>query len=189
MDRGGLGEVFAQLLVDGELARAAGFGVLQDHVADVGQLDVARVEDLNAEHFVARGDGAQRAHPVDRAEEVTDDDRHSAAAFRTTQCVDRDRQIPAHPDWRLGMVAMVRSIVCSCCRPDRAGTRVIFSPLAISAPSRFPPPLLRKVMAAAAATAKSRFSQTAVPKSRLADMSTTSQVSSSRSAIICRTCG
>jgi hypothetical protein len=44
-------------------------------------------------------------------------------------------------------------------------------------------------MAAAAATARSRFSQTAVPKSRLADKSTTSQVSSSRSAIICRTCG
>ncbi len=35
-----------------------------------------------------------------------------------------------------------------------------FSPLAISAPSRFPPPLLRNVMAAAAATARSRFSQT-----------------------------
>ncbi|CKU27289.1 Uncharacterised protein [Mycobacterium tuberculosis] len=71
----------------------------------------------------------------------------------------------------------------------RAGTRVIAAPLAISAPSRLPPPLLRKVMAAAAATARSRFSQQAVPKSRLADMSTTSQVSSSRSAIICRTCG
>ena len=44
-------------------------------------------------------------------------------------------------------------------------------------------------MAAAAATARSRFSQLAVPKSKLADASTTSQVSSSRSAIICRTCG
>ena len=44
-------------------------------------------------------------------------------------------------------------------------------------------------MAAAAATARSRFSHPVVPKSRLADTSTTSQVSSSRSAIICRTCG
>ena len=40
-----------------------------------------------------------------------------------------------------------------------------------------------------AATASSRLSQAAVPKSRLADMSTASQVSSSRSAIIWRTCG
>ena len=63
------------------------------------------------------------------------------------------------------------------------------SPLAITAPSRLPPPLLRNAIAAAAATARSRFSQPVVPKSRLADMSTTSQVSSSRSAIICRTCG
>src|ERR1700679_862224 len=39
MGRGGLGEVVAQLLVDGELARAAGFGILQDHVTDVRQLD------------------------------------------------------------------------------------------------------------------------------------------------------
>src|SRR5277367_2083802 len=102
MGRSGLGEVVAQLLVDGELARAAGFGILQDHVTDVGQLDVARVEDLDAEHFVAGSDGSQRTHPINRAEEVADDDRHSAAAFRTTQRVDRDRQIPAHPDRRLG---------------------------------------------------------------------------------------
>ena len=31
----GLGEVVAQLRVDGELAGDPGFGVLQDHVADV----------------------------------------------------------------------------------------------------------------------------------------------------------
>jgi len=59
---------------------------------------------------------------------------------------------PRTPTGALGMVAIVRSRVCSCWRPERAGTRVIFSPLAITAPSRFPPPLLRNVMAAAAAT-------------------------------------
>lgn len=71
----------------------------------------------------------------------------------------------------------------------RAGNRTILSPFAMIAPSRLPPPLLRKMIAAAAATARSRFSQLVVPKSRLADMSTTSHVSSSRSAIIWRTCG
>ena len=64
---GGAGEVVAQLGVDGELAGDPGFGVLQDHVADVGQFDVARVEHLDAEHLVAGGDRAQRPHPVDRA--------------------------------------------------------------------------------------------------------------------------
>jgi hypothetical protein len=66
---------------------------------------------------------------------------------------------------------------------------LVVSPLVMMAPMRLPPPLLRKAMAAAAATARSRFSHPAVPKSRLADTSTTSHVSSSRSAIIWRTCG
>ena len=100
--RGRLGEVVTQLRVDGELAGDAGFGVLQDDVADVGQLDVAGVEHLDAEHLVPGRDRAQRTHPVDRAEEVADDHRHSAAAFGPAQRVDGRRQIPAHPDRRLG---------------------------------------------------------------------------------------
>src|SRR5258707_10700694 len=48
----GLLEVGAQLLVDGELAGDAGFGVLQDDVADGWQFHVARVEDLDAQHLV-----------------------------------------------------------------------------------------------------------------------------------------
>jgi hypothetical protein len=96
---------------------------------------------------------------------------------------------PRTPTGALGIVAMVRRISCSCNRPDSAGTRLVASPLVITAPSRFPPPLLRNATAAAAATARSRFSQPAVPKSRLAETSTTNHVSSSRSAIICRTCG
>src|ERR1700759_5636035 len=83
MRRGGLGEVIAQLLVDGELAGDTGFGVLQDDVADVGQLDVAGIEHFDAQHFMARGDGPQRTHPVDWAEEVTDDHGHPTAPFRT----------------------------------------------------------------------------------------------------------
>ena len=45
------------------------------------------------------------------------------------------------------------------------------------------------MIAAAAATTRSRLSICAVPKSRLADRSIASQVSSSRSATVCRTCG
>ena len=50
---------------------------------------------------------------------------------------------PRTPIGALGVVAMVRNSVCSCWRPERAGTRVIVAPLAIIAPSRLPPPLLR----------------------------------------------
>jgi len=96
---------------------------------------------------------------------------------------------PRTPSGALGVVAMARNNSCSCRRPDSAGTRLVTSPLVMIAPSRLPPPLFRNAMDAAAATARSRFSQPAVPKSRLADTSTTSQVSSSRSAIICRTWG
>nr|AAC46197.1 MAV264 [Mycobacterium avium] len=53
---------------------------------------------------------------------------------------------PRTPTGARGVVAMVRSSVCSSWRPDRAGTRVMVAPLAISAPSRLPPPLLRKVI-------------------------------------------
>jgi uncharacterized protein YbcI len=40
-----------------------------------------------------------------------------------------------------------------------------------------------------AASTSSRFSVSAVPKSMLGERSTTIQVSSSRSAIVCRMCG
>ena len=76
-------------------------GVLQDDVADVGQFDVARVDDLDAEHLVPPGDGSQRPHPVDRAQEVADDHRHAAPPLGTAQRVDGRRQVAAHADGRL----------------------------------------------------------------------------------------
>jgi hypothetical protein len=57
------------------------------------------------------------------------------------------------------------------------------------APIRLPPPRVRCPTAAAAATTRSRFSQPTVPKSSDAERSATSQVSSSRSATVCRMCG
>ena len=62
-------------------------------------------------------------------------------------------------------------------------------PVPTTAPIRLPPRTVRWAIAAAAASTRSRLSQRAVPKSRLADRSTASQVSSSRSATVCRTCG
>jgi hypothetical protein len=59
----------------------------------------------------------------------------------------------------------------------------------ITAPTRLPSRVVRNVNAAAAAIARSRFSWSVVPKSRLALASNTIHVSSSRSAIVVRTWG
>jgi hypothetical protein len=61
---------------------------------------------------------------------------------------------------------------------------VVPEPSNMSAAVRFPPRAPSRPNAAAAVSARSRFSQFAVPKSRLALVSMTSQVSSSRSAIV-----
>ena len=92
----GAGEVIAQLGIDGELPGDTGFGVLQDHVADVGQFHVARVEHFDAEHLVPGCDRAQRAHPSDRAKEVADDHGHAAAPFRPPQRVDGGGKVPTY---------------------------------------------------------------------------------------------
>ena len=66
-------------------------------------------------------------------------------------------------------------------------------PPAVTAPTRLPPRDARSAKAPAAAKASSALSCSAVPKARLADMSTTIHVSSSWSAIVsrtwCRRCG
>ena len=59
----------------------------------------------------------------------------------------------------------------------------------MTAPTRLPPPWVRCAIAAVAAITRSRFSQTALPKSSDADMSATTHVSNSRSATVCRMCG
>ena len=59
---GGLGEPVAEAArrrVDADLA--AGLGVDERELADVGQLVLARVADLDREHRVARGDGRPAA--------------------------------------------------------------------------------------------------------------------------------
>jgi hypothetical protein len=73
-------------------------------------------------------------------------------------------------------------------RPLRAGTRLITPPPPTStAPRRLPARAVRWPTAATADSARSRFSQLAVPKSRLGERSTTTQVSSSWSAMGNRT--
>src|SRR6185312_7362301 len=91
--RRGLLEVVAQLFVDGELPGDAGFGVLQDDIPHGRQLDIAGVENLDAEHLVPPGDGPQLTHPVDGSEEVAYDHRHASAALGTAKRVDGGVQV------------------------------------------------------------------------------------------------
>ena len=96
------GEIGLQLSIDGELTGDPGFGVLQHDVADVRQFDIAGIEHFDGQHFMAGRDRAQRTRPVDRPQEVADDHRHPATAFRPAQRVDGRRQIAAHAGRRLG---------------------------------------------------------------------------------------
>jgi hypothetical protein len=74
-------------------------------------------------------------------------------------------------------------------RVDAGPSRTIESPPATKTPTRLPWRSARKANAATAASAISRFSHNVVPKSRLAELSTTIHVSSSRSASVVRICG
>ena len=65
---------------------AAGLGVDEPEVADVGQLLLARVADLDRDHVVPAGELEQRAAPVARAAEVGDDDDQRRAGGRARRC-------------------------------------------------------------------------------------------------------
>src|SRR5262249_7658415 len=64
-----------------------------------------------------------------------------------------------------------------------------FSPVAMIAPNRFPPPPVRCATAAVAAATRSRFSHAAGPKNRLPDRAPPSPGSSSRAAPPSPRCG
>ena len=79
-----------------ELAGAARFGIVQHHVAAVGQREVQGIEHLHGQQVVAGGDRAQRALPVDVAEEIADHHGQTAFALRTAQRLDPGLEITAH---------------------------------------------------------------------------------------------
>src|SRR5262245_42825986 len=71
---GSFGKALAELAVarvDPDLA--AGLGVDQAQLADVGELLLARVADLDRQGRMATGDAEQRVAPVDRAAKVRHD--------------------------------------------------------------------------------------------------------------------
>ena len=77
--------------VDVELL--AGLGVLHDQRADVGQLDLARVEQANGDDFVPPVEQAQRPVPARGADEVRDDEDERASLDRVRPGLEQRRQI------------------------------------------------------------------------------------------------
>ena len=101
-------------------------------------------------------------------------------------CRRRRRSCPARD---AGAVRMRWSRAIRWSLPPRAGTVTGPSGASSTAPMRLPVRAVRNPTAAAAEMARSRFSHSAVPKSRPATGRARSHVSSSRSAIVSRTWG
>ena len=169
--------------VDAQLA--ARLGIDEPELADVGELLLARVADLDRDGRMPAGDAQQRLVPVDRAAEVGDDDDERAldrepvddpqrlaeralAGRHLAQPAEREQQ----PAPALARPAPVGSSGPNATRPSRLPRRVATWPTASATPS-----------------ATSALRRSAVPNAIEADESNTSQVTSTRSASSTRTCG
>ena len=183
---GGLGVPAAQLGVGGlHLVQLTGLRVGEGEHADVRQLQLARVDDLDGQHVVPHAELAQRAGPaVDRRQEVGDDHGHPAPARRPVEHVDQRAEVgaaragsgcgrspaagPAPPCGRGGPAAGppargVRlggpSPAAGAVAADRVPAGRTPEPVPTTAPIRLPPRTVRWAIAVAAATTRSRLSQ------------------------------
>ena len=170
---GGRGVALPQPRVRGlDLDEVARAGVDELEHADVGELELAGIDDLDAERLVAGGELAERLVPGvavrgsrTRRRPGPGGGRHGEAA----DAVGEGRSCPARDG---GAVRMRWSRAIRWSLPPRAGTVTGPSGESSTAPRRLPVRAVRKPTAAAAAeTARSRFSHSAVPKSRLGDRS------------------
>ena len=167
-------------------------GSIEVEHADVGQLELAGVDDLDGR--APRGGRRARAAAgptppgARKSETTTTRPRRRVAAAR--------RRSGAGEVGGARVVVLGRRAAARCssawrwARPVRAGTRRRPArPRARPRRCGCRCAAVRKPTAAMAASARSRFSQSAVPKSRLAERSASTHVSSSRSAIVWRMWG
>ena len=174
------------------LALAAGLGVGQHDGADVGQLQLARVEHLDGQQLVPRRQRPQRRAPRSgsprKSEITTASPRRRGGRRSCSTAAARSPRVPLGRARRLRDPAEQPARV----REPAAGGDAAPSarPVATSAPIRLPPPRGQVGDGGQRGDRRGRASRTtAVPKSRLGDRSITTQVSSSRSATVWRTCG
>ena len=169
----------------------AGLRVDEPELADVDELLLARVADLDREHVVPAGEVEERPAPVARAAEVGDDDDERALAGDARASV-RERRREVGP--------AVPSGSCPARRARAAARRARPGPAAAAAAPPAPPPkptsptrLPRELAACPSASvtpsATSALRRSAVPKAIDGVRSSTTQVTSTRSARWTRTCG
>lgn len=157
---------------------------------DVGQSQLPGVDDVHGDHLVAQCHAPQGRDPVGLVQVVRGDDDDPAAWLQSPDGVERGGEVSP----RGGPAVLLGGVMDSGERseehpgtPVAAGRLTSRSPPATVTPNRLPARAVRTPNDAAVPSTRSRFSASAVPKSRLAEQSATTQVCSSRSASVVRT--
>ena len=154
------------------------------------QLLLARVDDLDRQHAVARPQRAQRALPVARAAEVGDDDHEPALAPQRGDALQRVAERGRARAVGLGRRGAARPAAPSSPSRPWRGRSMRGSPAPnASTPSRLPRRVATWPTASATPSATSVLRRSAVPNVIEADTSSTSQAVSARSPTCTRTCG
>ena len=165
----------------------------EEQLAERGQLLLARVADLDGDDLVATAEGQERPAPVAGAAEVGDDDDVGLLPCEVAdalQCLsDRRRAGARGAARRLVLLAQREEQAEQTCPslPRRQCLRLLVAERdeaeAVAAPGR------GVADASAAPSATSALRRSAVPKVIDGEVSSTSQVTSARSARWIRTCG
>ena len=174
--------------VDAQLLPRLGIDEPED--ADVGQLLLAWVADLDRDDVVPARELEQLPAPVPAAAEVGDDDDERALARERVRPRERltERRRPELRPRPARSRSAVRSPM-SPTRPCRGGSMRGFESPKVTTPSRFPRRVARWPTAIATPSATSALRRSAVPNCIETDVSRTSQLTRTRSASVTRTCG
>ena len=97
---GDLGQADAEALVARvDRPLAAGLGILDHQQADIGQSELARVDDLDRDDLASTSEPRKRRAPgVDGSDEVRDHDRESTSSQDVSEAVDGATEIDLSPE-------------------------------------------------------------------------------------------
>ncbi len=108
------------LVVGVDVELLAGLGVLHQQGADVGQLDLAPIEQPHGEDFVALGQQAERPLPARRADEIGEDEHERAALDRVLAGLEQRCEVGER---RPGQSRLVQEVVDQAQDLDPAAAR------------------------------------------------------------------
>ena len=97
---GDLGQADAEALVAGvDRPLTTGLGILDHQQADIGQSELARVDDLDRDDLASPPEPCERRAPgVGWSEEVRDHDRESSSSLDMSEAVDGATEIDLSPE-------------------------------------------------------------------------------------------